>query len=345
MASFNFTNYVETTLTAAISSSATVITITSATGFPTTAPFRAKLGDGGTAENIIVTAGAATTTWTITRGAENSTAVAHLLGEKVSNPLSVGGFDDLFDYMVDFGARASRPAPSTLGKFYFSDDPGWYFFREDGSTWSAWGPYYKAEEPNDIIFSWINPVSNGAVGFNWIFDGGVFLQAPPLTGASEAIRARYRETTWDTPITTPYQVTAALMPLLDDTNNTSCGIVFGEVATGKLIFFRLIYDGASLTKTDLLLSLDKYTTFSSFSANYKQKSASTLSKGLSWLRMRDDGTNLIWSFSTDGKNFLEFYSATRGDFFTTAPDQIGYAVNTNNTTGSAGMFLASWKKE
>jgi hypothetical protein len=342
---FNFTNYIETTLVGAITNTDTTINVSSAAGFPTTAPFRAKLGDTPNFEFILVTAGAGTTTWTVTRGEEGSTAIAHGNGTKVSNPFSVGVFEDLFNHSFDFGTRGSRPSPGTLGRYYFDSDPGWYFFREDGTNWSAWGPHFSTTEPNDIIFSWLNPVSGGAVGFNWILDGGVFIQAPALAAAGEQVRVRYRKSTWDTPTTTPYQVTAAFIPLLDGVNTTSCGIVFGEESSGKLIFFRIAYNDTIVSKSNLVLSLDQYNSFSSFNVNYKQKSASTLGKNLCWLRMRDDGVDLTWSFSTDGKNFLTFHTAARNDFFTTGPDQIGYAVNTNNTTGSAGMLLLSWKKE
>jgi Tfp pilus assembly protein PilX len=67
-----------TTLGSAINASQTSITVSSATGFPTT-PFNIRIDD----EFMTVTAGFGTTTWTVTRGAKSSTAAAHVTAQTV----------------------------------------------------------------------------------------------------------------------------------------------------------------------------------------------------------------------------------------------------------------------
>ena len=59
-----------TTLAASATATATTITVTSAVGFPSAAPYYVKIGS----ETLLVTAGAGTTTWTVTRGA-NAAAI------------------------------------------------------------------------------------------------------------------------------------------------------------------------------------------------------------------------------------------------------------------------------
>ena len=67
-----------TTLAGAVNSSQTTITVNSATGFPTTA-FMIRIDD----EYMNVTAGFGTTTWTVTRGANNSVAASHVISQSV----------------------------------------------------------------------------------------------------------------------------------------------------------------------------------------------------------------------------------------------------------------------
>jgi hypothetical protein len=68
-----------TTLSAAITSSATSLTVASDAGFPTTAPFTVTIGT----EDLTVTA-VSGTTWTVTRGANGTTAAAQAAGATVS---------------------------------------------------------------------------------------------------------------------------------------------------------------------------------------------------------------------------------------------------------------------
>lgn len=81
-----FTNDIQTTLSSGINSSVTTIPITSATGWPTSAQYRVRIEN----ELLLVTAGAGTTSWTATRGAEGSTAASHSSGTDVHQVLTAG---------------------------------------------------------------------------------------------------------------------------------------------------------------------------------------------------------------------------------------------------------------
>jgi hypothetical protein len=67
-----------TTLNGALTASQTTVTVSSATGFPTT-PFLIRVDD----EFMQVTAGFGTTTWTVSRGASNSVATTHVTAQTV----------------------------------------------------------------------------------------------------------------------------------------------------------------------------------------------------------------------------------------------------------------------
>jgi virginiamycin B lyase len=141
----------------------------------------------------------------------------------------------------------------------------------------------------------------------------------------------------------PYTVTVAFTPFLSPVDQTYCGVVFRDSATDKFVFYKIMYDTTSITKRDLVISLDKYTNSTSLSANYKTLSAGTLVSPMVWFKINDDGANLNWYFSNDGFNFMLFDSHTRTDFLAN-PDEVGIAFGTNNATGGAGMNLHSWLK-
>ena len=78
-----FSNNAQTTLNGSINNSVTSITVTSATGFPSVAgQFYRIIIDG---EIMLVTAGMGTTSWTVTRGVENTSAVSHSSGAFITS--------------------------------------------------------------------------------------------------------------------------------------------------------------------------------------------------------------------------------------------------------------------
>ena len=68
------------TLAAAINASQTTITVSSASGFPTSGSYRIRIDD----EEMTVTGGQGTTTWTVTRGVNGTTAGSHVISQTVN---------------------------------------------------------------------------------------------------------------------------------------------------------------------------------------------------------------------------------------------------------------------
>jgi hypothetical protein len=68
------------TLAAAINASQTTITVSSASGFPTSGTYRIRIDD----EEMTVTGGQGTTTWTVTRGVNVTTAASHVISQTVN---------------------------------------------------------------------------------------------------------------------------------------------------------------------------------------------------------------------------------------------------------------------
>jgi len=70
----------QTALAAPVDLASTSVTVASAAGFPTLAPYRVAVGG----EVMLVTAGAGTTQWTVTRGLDGTTAGVHSAGATVT---------------------------------------------------------------------------------------------------------------------------------------------------------------------------------------------------------------------------------------------------------------------
>jgi hypothetical protein len=69
-----------TTLSASVTATQTSITVASAAGFPTVAPYLIQIGD----ELLLVNAGVGTTTWTVKRAQMGTTAAAHAAAADVT---------------------------------------------------------------------------------------------------------------------------------------------------------------------------------------------------------------------------------------------------------------------
>ena len=101
---FGITGIGPTTLSAAITTvGQTAITVASAAGFPTTAPFDIQI-EG---ECMIVTAGAGTTSWTVLRGQYGTTAATHLISTNV-----YGGHQTVGGTTTTGGSTASATSTS-----------------------------------------------------------------------------------------------------------------------------------------------------------------------------------------------------------------------------------------
>jgi hypothetical protein len=102
MADEQYKNNLATTLSGAINASVTSLTVASATGWPTTGDFRILIDS----EILLVTA-VSGTTFTVTRGAESTTAASHSDGAAITHVLTAGALEALL-------ARTTTVAASSL---------------------------------------------------------------------------------------------------------------------------------------------------------------------------------------------------------------------------------------
>lgn len=102
-----------TTLTAGITSSATTLTVASAAGFPSSGNYSIQVDD----EQMTVTAGQGTTTWTVTRGANGTTAVAHAASATVQPGQLLGTATATASSYTDSSTLVDNPRSGVNGHY------------------------------------------------------------------------------------------------------------------------------------------------------------------------------------------------------------------------------------
>lgn len=155
-------NYTVTVGSGGITSGATSLPVSA--GASVDSGFRLLIGT----ELLLVTAGGTTTTWTVTRGIEGSTAAAHVIGDVINIVLTATSLDQIRISVNGYGALASIPVSGMkLGDVYrCSDSPLEAVF--DGSVWQYLLPGIgKIGKPPASGWSYVNQASaslNSATG-------------------------------------------------------------------------------------------------------------------------------------------------------------------------------------
>lgn len=287
-----FANLAETTLASGYTSGGASMTVTSASGFPSTGTFRIRLGNAGqTIYRVDSIAGAV-----FTGGAEFNDANA-TAGDSVK--------------IVASRAVAER--------FTQSPEAGEARLISGVAAVDFYGPAYKLTPVVAANFAWLN--QGGATVTD--ASGVSYLQVGAQT---QNLRARVR-----TAPATPYTVTALVASEFENLLNQEVGIGFHEIGTGKSQALRLT--------SDWLVCVTNSTALNAIGSN--QFSTGRFFSPW-WMRIRDDGTNLIFSHSADGINFRQLVSDLRTAQFTTAPDRIMYYVNERSNAQPCGMSVLSW---
>lgn len=113
----SYANDATTTLAAGITDVQSSITVTSASGFPSSGQYRITVGS----EIMLVTAGQGTTTWTVTRGVESTTAAAALNGATVEHRLTKAALEAVRRRASLFVAASNASAASLASADYVCD--------------------------------------------------------------------------------------------------------------------------------------------------------------------------------------------------------------------------------
>jgi hypothetical protein len=234
---------------------------------------------------------------------------------------SPGGSDPADIVLTD--AYASRPAAATEGRLFLPNN-GVYVERDTGAAWAPWGPLYPFTVPVDGDFSWINQGTASVDTTN----GGIYLLAPANSGTQLRIRIKSAPAT-------PYTITAAFLPAMIATGPQRVGLCWRQSSDGKLVMAYLLGNANLQT-----YQIDKFNSPTAGNSTYVTRA--TPQTGVTFLRIADNGTNRITSYSVDGQHWIQLHSIGRTDFMTA--DQVGFFASDEGNIQAAAMTLLSWKQ-
>jgi hypothetical protein len=243
-----------------------------------------------------------------------------VIGEASSGPSAGGGA------AISTGTFASLPpSPSDPAVYYFTDSVYTHAVYESGA-WKYFIGGFQCIPPVDADFAWVNQGTATVTG-NY---GGVYMDVPPVGSMNIRIRKKAAPAT-------PYAIHAAFMPNLIATNFSTLHLGFRNAAGGGLMHLRYgWFNGwhfdraASVPTTDSSAGfvMDPYDLYRPFH-----------------IRISDNGTNTSYSYSLDGRVWIQLVSEPRGTFLTT-PDEVWWGVDNRYGAGtnSVGAYLIHWKQ-
>jgi len=328
MSAEQYANLGSTTLTAGYTAGAGSIQVGSTAGnFPSTAPFRIVIIDASdqvTVKVVLkVTAITDGTHFAVTaEGSDANAASGDLVKGSI---LTAAGLDAIRGDMSRV-VTGALPSDGRKGdKLYATDDV--VMRVHDGSNFLPFGPLLPLTDPTLQSWAWRNQGSSTVTTRT----GSIDIDGTATSG----VNLRCRETS--APGSTPWTVVAVLLPRLLAINFHGCGIYVRDSVGGK-ITANMVNVGSGNPELSVV-NFTNETTFDSFAITSQNI-------GMFWplvLRITDDGTNLKYYWGTNGTEWIQFHSVGRHAFLGAGPDKVGFFVDVENATYTAGVTLVSWK--
>lgn len=316
-------NASRTTLNGAIDNSTTSVVVTSASTFPSSGNFRIIIDS----EIMLVTT-VSSNTFTVTRAQESTAAASHVNGSNVIHILTSGGLNQIRADTISSGAVASLPTVGTSGRIYVATDDD-YFFQDNGSTWSAFGPHMA-----------LTPPPAAWTGYTWTNQGGGTLTARTNGSSTFSCASQngdnLRMFLKNYP-GTPWTITAGcITSTYGQNNNNRCGLCIYDGT--KVVDWSFYSNNAADGVAGPCFIAGKWTNVTTYSANYTLNTgynilSTPLMSPMIFLRLQDTGSLRVFSISNDGLNYMTVLSQANNDFIA-SPTKLGFYVNSNNNAGS-----------
>jgi hypothetical protein len=224
------------------------------------------------------------------------------------------------------GAFGVRPAATNDGDLFLPTDVP-VLQRANGSTWASWGPLFRFVDP-PALGSWtqIN-ISGGAT----VEQAGphIYLECPAPGATAYAIRALALAV----PGSTPWTLTAHWLPNWVPAASNVIGIGVRDNTTGRIESIKN-FQNESIYQS-------RWASVTSWSSNPKIQGTQG-GQAPTWLRITDDGTNLIWKVSRDGLHWMTHNTSARNAYVASI-DQIIFLLDARSTTASVGARLVHWE--
>lgn len=328
MAVEQFANNRSSTLNGSINNSVTTVTVNDGSVFPSTGQYRVIVDT----EIMLVTARSGNDL-TVTRGAEGTSAASHSNGAALTLILTAGALDQRTIDECGAGAIGSRPSTGKEGRLYLPDS-GLTMHRDTGAVWTPYGLLHKFKQPpSSGSWTWVN--QGGATLAD---QGGTLLLTDPAHSSENA-----RILKKAAPGSTPYTITAAFRPFIDNPgtgSRLSFGLCVRESSSGKLLWVGFYFGGTGRQFVHTVFKYSSPTLFTSFVNSYQYGGPSDVM----WCKYEDDGANRKCYVSCDGVNWGLVLSESRTTHLTA--DEVGFVFNNNYASGTpffdGNIRLLSW---
>jgi hypothetical protein len=187
--------------------------------------------------------------------------------------------------------------------------------RCNGATWDHFWHGTKVTPPTVTLLA--GTVNNPVVT---AVNGGLFMEG--AAGSTFSVRGIYQS--YPTP---PFKVEVLVIPRWVIQNANAAGILLQDSVSGKLVTFGLHFTN------NPALEINQWNTVSSWNSSANSTPGPD-ARGDLWLRIEDNGTNRLFSYSSDGSNWEQYFSHQRTTFIT--PDRLGIFVYNLNSNYKAG---------
>lgn len=229
-------------------------------------------------------------------------------------------------------AYASRQAAAKSGRLFLPTN-GFALWRDSGSAWIPWGPLFPLTEPPAVSgLTWDNQSTASGTDDKGTLSLAV---ASASNGNPNVLYKTAPATPWS--LVCLMEINAPYMAGANDIGEMT--LAFRQSSDGKLVLF-----GFGSQSNVTFVRVRKWTTTSSFSAEYSGAIAVAdnwvLAQRRHWMKIADNGTNRICSFSADGVNFTPFHTIGRTDFLTA--DQMGVGIQAGNSQINVYVRVYSW---
>lgn len=226
---------------------------------------------------------------------------------------------------------SGTPTAGTKGRMYVSNDVG-LIQRDNGSAWEyVWGgPLGYLTKPPSSSWSWVNQgTASTATEL-----GGERITAPSST---RNFRLRTRTLTPSSNYSAVAYVESAGVPV-GGSNLWLGGIGLRNSSSGSFISFGPYLDNTTFYSA---LAVYRWTNATTISANSFGKPVYQIAGGAipNWYRIRDDGTNRYFDYSTNGVDWITVFSEGRTAFIT--PDQFCFGFDNEGSGADCIIRLRS----
>lgn len=260
----------------------------------------------------------------------SATGIAKLTSGVLS--AATAGTDYVLPALADTYANiaAATCDAANTGRLGFVTDSV-YTARCNGSAWQWWMGSMPVTPPPTSGWSWVNQESST------ITENGHFtIVADTVDAGNHDARLRVRSYSGNTTVTAVFGTF-----LFRSAQAIYCG--FRQSSSGK--FTTMVVGIVSAGNTELgIFQMTDEVTFSAAPLDL-------IDDG--WVfptpvhvKIQDNGTNLLFSVSPDGRTWQQIYSESRTSFMTsTGPDQLIWGARGGNATAGEAVTLYSWKQE